>query len=165
MDDEDIKTFFIENFEKNNIKFKDEKPLQEMIYYSWGMPLAMQQIGEEIFWNIKDGIITEEVVLKGILNAAIEIGKKQISLILDLIEDDNYDNILFKLGKYKLIKFKKEDIIPLLSKVENEILDDFLAQMKELNILEPVGRKINDIYTFTNRLYFVYFLIKANIQN
>ncbi len=165
LDDEDIKTFFIENFEKNNIKFKDEKPLQEMIYYSWGMPLAMQQIGEEIFWNIKDGIITEEVVLKGILNAAIEIGKKQISLILDLIEDDNYDNILFKLGKYKLIKFKKEDIIPLLSKVENEILDDFLAQMKELNILEPVGRKINDIYTFTNRLYFVYFLIKANIQN
>lgn len=82
IDDDDIKTFFIDNFEKYNIEFEDEKPLQEMVYYSWGMPLAMQQIGEETFWNVKSNLINEEMVLKGILNAAIEIGKKQISLIL-----------------------------------------------------------------------------------
>ena len=147
------------------MSFEDEKALQEMVYYSWGMPLAMQQIGEETFWNVKNGIITEEVVINGILNAAIEIGKKQISLILDLIENDEYDNILLKLGRHKLIEFKKEEIIGLLSDAENEILDDFLTQMKELNILEHVGRKINEKYTFTNRLYFVYFLIMANIAN
>ncbi len=165
LDDGDIRTFFVENFEKINMSFEDEKALQEMVYYSWGMPLAMQQIGEETFWNVKNGIITEEVVINGILNAAIEIGKKQISLILDLIENDEYDNILLKLGRHKLIEFKKEEIIGLLSDAENEILDDFLTQMKELNILEHVGRKINEKYTFTNRLYFVYFLIMANIAN
>ena len=165
LDDEDIETFFVENFEKIDITFEDEKPLNEMVYYSWGMPLAMQQIGEETFWNIKNGIITEEVVLKGILNAAIEIGKKQISLILDLIENDEYNNILFKIGKYKLIEFEKKELIELLSEGENKVLDDFLTQMKELNILEHVGRKINEKYTFTNRLYFVYFLIKANISS
>ena len=53
----------------------------EMVYYSWGMPLAMQQIGEETFWNVKSNTITEEMALNGILNAAIEIGKKQISLM------------------------------------------------------------------------------------
>ena len=94
---------FSENFEKINISFEDEKALQEMVYNSWGMPLAMQQIGEETFWNVKSNIITEEMVLKGILNAAIEVGKKQFSLILDLIENDEYDNILLKLGKHKLI--------------------------------------------------------------
>ena len=165
LDDGDIRTFFVENFEKINMSFEDEKALQEMVYYSWGMPLAMQQIGEETFWNVKNGIITKEVVINGILNAAIEIGKKQISLILDLIENDEYDNILLKLGRHKLIEFKKEEIIGLLSDAENEILDDFLTQMKELNILEHVGRKINEKYTFTNRLYFVYFLIMANIAN
>lgn len=165
LNDEDIKTFFVENFEKADIAFEDEKSLQEMVYYSWGMPLAMQQIGEETFWNVKNGIITEEIVLNGILNAAIEIGKKQISLILDLIENDEYDNILLKLGKYKLIEFEKEELAELLCEDENEILDDFLNQMKELNILEHVGRKINERYTFTNRLYFVYFLIKANISH
>ena len=165
LDDEDIETFFVENFEKINISFENEKPLREMVYYSWGMPLAMQQIGEETFWNIKNGIINEEVVIKGILNAAIEIGKKQISLILDLIENDEYDNILLKLGKYKLIEFEKSELIELLSENENKVLDSFLTQMKELNILEHVGRKIHEKYTFTNRLYFVYFLIMANISN
>lgn len=63
------------------------------------MPLAMQQIGEETFWNVKYNLITEEIVLNGILNAAIEIGKKQISLILDLIENDEYETILLKLGE------------------------------------------------------------------
>lgn len=165
LDDDDIKTFFTENFEKISISFVDEKPLQEMIYYSWGMPLAMQQIGEETFWNVKNGIITEEIVIKGILNAAVEIGKKQISRILDLIENNEYDNILLKLGEYKLIEFEKKKLIELLTDEENEILNDFLAQMIELNILEHVGRKINEKYTFTNRLYFVYFLIIANISN
>ena len=136
-----------------------------MVYYSWGMPLAMQQIGEETFWNVKNSVITEDVAIKGILNAAIEIGKKQISIILDLIENDEYDNILLKLGRYKLIEFEKEELINLLSFEEKEVLDDFLAQMKELNILEHVGRKVNEKYTFTNRLYFVYFLIMANISN
>ncbi len=164
LDDEDIKTFFKENFEKYDISFEDEKSLQEMVFYSWGMPLAMQQIGEETFWNVKSNIITEEIVLNGILNAAIEIGKKQISLILDLIENDEYDNILLKLGENKLIEFEKSEIVDLLSDEENKILDDFLIQMTELNILEPVVRKVNEKYTFTNRLYFVYFLIKANIS-
>ena len=164
LDDADIMTFFVENFEKINISFVDEKPLQEMVYYSWGMPLAMQQIGEETFWNVKNGVITEEVVIKGILNAAIEIGKKQISMILDLIKNDQYDSILLKLGEYKLIEFEKDELVNLLSDDENDILDDFLAQMKELNILEHVGRKVNERYTFTNRLYFVYFLIKANVS-
>ena len=164
LDDEDIETFFRENFEKYAIAFEDDKSLQEMVFYSWGMPLAMQQIGEETFWNVKSDIITEEMVLNGILNASIEIGKKQISLILDLIENDEYDNILLKLGKNKLIEFDKSVLIDLLSDEENKILDDFLIQMTDLNILEHVGRKINERYTFSNRLYFVYFLIKANFS-
>ena len=164
LDDEDIKTFFVENFSKYNITFENEKSLMEMVYYSWGMPLAMQQIGEETFWNVKSNTITEEMVLKGILNAAIEIGKKQISLILDLIENDEYANILLKLGKSKLIEFEKSELTSLLSDDKNRIVDDFLMQMTSLNILENVGRKANEKYTFTNRLYFVYFLIKAKFS-
>lgn len=164
LDDDDIRTFFIDNFEKYDIEFEDDKPFQEMVYYSWGMPLAMQEIGEETFWNVKSNVINEEMVLKGILNAAIEIGKKQISLILERIENDQYDEILLEFGKNKLIEFEKSEIITILSESQNNILDDFLTQMTELNILEHVGRKANEKYTFTNRLYFVYFLIMANIS-
>ncbi len=164
LDDEDIKTFFCENFQKCGIEFEDNSLLDEMVYYSWGMPLAMQQIGEETFWNVRNNLITEEDVVNGILKAAVEIGNKQISLILDQIEDDNYENILLKLGKHKLIQFKKSQLEDLLNVEELQIIDNFLSRMVELNILEHVGKKLKEEYTFTNRLYFVYFLIIANIN-
>ena len=69
-----------------------------------------------------------------------------------------------KLGQNKLIEFDKSVLIDLLSDEENKILDDFLIQMTDLNILEYVGRKINERYTFFFFLYFVYFLIKANFS-
>ena len=101
---------------------------------------------------------------EGHFKSAIEIGKKQISLILNLIENDEYANILLKLGKNKLIEFEKSELTSLLSDDKNRIVDDFLMQMTSLNILENVGRKANEKYTFTNRLYFVYFLIKAKFS-
>ena len=164
LDDEDIKTFFCENFQKCGIEFEDASSLDEMVYYSWGMPLAMQQIGEETFWNVRNNKITDETVVSGILKAAVEIGNKQISLILDQIEDDHYENILLKLGKNKLIQFKKSQLDDILNGEELQILDKFLSRMVELNILEHVGKKLKEEYTFTNRLYFVYFLIIANIN-
>ncbi|WP_407378947.1 AAA family ATPase [Methanobrevibacter sp.] len=106
LNDEDIELFFIENFEKYNIRFENKKALKHMVYYSWGMPLVMQQIGEETFWNVKNDLISEEIVFKSVLNASIELGNKQISLILDQIENDEYENILLKLGKHKLIEFE-----------------------------------------------------------
>lgn len=36
--------------------------------------------------------------------------------------------------------------------------------MKELNIIIPTNNKGTGEYTFENRLYFVYFLIIANIK-
>ena len=162
--DEDIKTFFIENFGKYDMKFEDERCLSEMIYYSWGMPLAMQQIGEEVFWNVEDGVINEKAVLAGILNAAFVFGNKQIKLVLNQIEEDVYEDILLKLGKNKLMEFKKSELEDILSEEENKILENFLSRMKELNIIEHLGKEIKEEYTFTNRLYFVYFLILANIN-
>ena len=68
------------------------------------------------------------------------------------------------MGENKLIEFKKSDFTEILSEDEKEVLDDFLNQMVEIHILEPVGRKASDKFTFSNRLYFVYFLIKANLN-
>ena len=70
---------------------------------------------------------------------------------MDLIENDEYANILLKLGKNKLIEFEKSELTSLLSDDKNRIVDDFLMQMTSLNILENVGRKANEKYTFTNR--------------
>ena len=164
MEDNDIKEFFQETFENNNITIKDENSLNQMIYYSWGMPLIMQQIGDGVFWNVQDNEITEKIVLSGILDAALEIGNKQIRQKLTRIKSKYYESILLKLGQNKEIVFKKSEIKKILNKNEERVFDDFLIRMKELNIIVPTNNKKMGEYTFENRLYFVYFLIIANIK-
>ena len=134
-----------------------------MIYYSWGMPLIMQQIGDGVFWNMKNNEITEQTALTGILDAAIELGNKQIRQKLNKIKSKYYENILLKLGENKALTFKKSEIRKILDKNEQRVFDDFLKRMKELNIITPLNNKGTGEYVFENRLYFVYFLIRANL--
>lgn len=164
LENNDIKEFFQETFENNNITIKDENSLNQMIYYSWGMPLIMQQIGDGVFWNAQDNEITEKIALNGILDAALEIGNKQIRQKLARIKSKYYESILLKLGQNKEIVFKKSEIKKILNKNEEGVFDDFLIRMKELNIIIPINNKKTGEYTFENRLYFVYFLIIANIK-
>ncbi len=164
LNNNDIEEFFQETFEENNIKIKDEKSIKQMTYYSWGMPLIMQQIGDGVFWNIQNNEITEKTTLNGILDAAIELGNKQIRQKLNRIKSKYYENILLKIGENKSITFKKSEIKKILNKNEQRVFDDFLIRMKELNIIIPANNKGIGEYTFENRLYFVYFLIMANIK-
>lgn len=164
LNNNDIEEFFQETFEENNIKIKDEKSIKQMTYYSWGMPLIMQQIGDGVFWNIQNNEISEKTTLNGILDAAIELGNKQIRQKLNRIKSKYYENILLKIGENKSITFKKSEIKKILNKNEQRVFDDFLIRMKELNIIIPANNKGIGEYTFENRLYFVYFLIMANIK-
>ena len=164
LENNDIEEFFQETFEEINIEIIDETALTQMVYYSWGMPLIMQQIGDGIFWNIQNNEITEKTALNGILDAAIELGNKQIRQKLNRIKSKYYESILLKLGENKTITFKKSEIKKILNKNEQRVFDDFLIRMKELNIIIPTNNKGIGEYTFENRLYFVYFLIIANIK-
>jgi len=116
------------------------------------MPLIMQQIGDGIFWNIQNNEITEKTALNGILDAAIELGNKQIRQKLNRIKSKYYESILLKLGENKTITFKKSEIKKNLNKNEQRVFDDFLIRMKELNIIIPTNNKGKGEYTFENRL-------------
>ncbi|MDR3063609.1 MAG: AAA family ATPase [Methanobrevibacter sp.] len=161
LDDEDIKSFFIDTFNKASIHDIDPKGLEEMIYFSQGMPLVMQQIGDSIFWLIEGNEISHRNVLNGIIDAADEIGRKQIRPVLKSIRSDNYESILMKLGEKKAIKFKKGEFNKFLSSSEKNVFSDFLTRSKELGILESIGKDKSGEYMFTNMLYFVYFMIKS----
>ena len=76
MENDEIEEFFRHSFEKMGYSFKNDKSLDAMIYYSWGMPLIMQQIGESVLWNIQDSTIDESIAIEGISDAAIELGNK-----------------------------------------------------------------------------------------
>lgn len=163
LDDEDIKEFYLDTFCRYNIKFTEDKYLNEMVYYSWGMPLIMQQIGDAVFWNSLDGEIDENNAYSGIINAALELGNKQIRNKLNKIKNPNSLGILYKLGKNEKMEFKNSEVKVFLSDSEINAFDDFLNEMHDLDIIESVGKEDNGEYAFVNRLYFVYFLVIANL--
>ncbi|MBR6024924.1 MAG: hypothetical protein IK044_08250 [Methanobrevibacter sp.] len=153
----------LDTFNEFDIKFSDEKYLKEMVYYSWGMPLIMQQIGDAVFWNSLDGTIDKDNTYSGIINAAVELGNKQIRNKLNKIKSPYYTTILYKLGKNEKMEFTKSEVKEFLSSDENRVFDDFLKRMRDLEIIESIGKENSGEYSFVNRLYFVYFLIIANL--
>ena len=163
LDDEDIKEFYLDTFCRYNIKFTEDKYLNEMVYYSWGMPLIMQQIGDAVFWNSLDGEIDEDNAYSGISNAALELGNKQIRNKLNKIKSSHYTKILYKLGKNEKMEFTKSEVKEFLSSDEILVFDDFLKRMRDLEIIESIGKENSGEYAFVNRLYFVYFLIIAHL--
>ena len=50
-----------------------------------------------------------------------------------------------------------------LSSDEIRVFDDFLKRMRDLEIIESIGKENSGEYAFVNRLYFVYFLIIAHL--
>ena len=164
LDDKDIREFFINNFQNINIKFEKEQYLDDMVYYSWGMPLIMQQIGDSIFWNLEGCCIDENVVYDGIKNAAFNLKNKPLKNTLKKIKSPHYKSILLKLGKNKLINFNKSQLTDFLNETEINVLDDFIDKMLSLNIIESVDEECGE-YEFKNILYFAYFLIISTFDD
>ena len=127
------------------------------------MSLIMQQIGDAVFWNSLDGEIDKNNAYSGIISAAVELGNKQIRNKLNKIKSPYYINILCKLGENKKMEFTKSEVKEFLSPDENRVFDDFLKRMRDLEIIESIGRENSGEYAFVNRLYFVYFVIIANL--
>lgn len=162
LEDNDIEEFFTTSFNNVGIEFEDGyNSIEPMVYFSWGMPLVMQQIGESVFWLAEDKLINKDIALIGVMDAAIEIGNKQIKSKLDKIRSDHYENILLKICSNKKFSFKKSQIKEYLSNDEKNALTDCLARVKDLGIIESIGKENSGEYEFSNRLFFVYFLIKS----
>ena len=161
LENDEIEEFFRHSFEKMGYRFKDDRSLDAMIYYSWGMPLIMQQIGESVLWNIQNLTIDEKTAIEGISDAAIELGNKQIKAKLKRIRSEHYEDILIKLAKNRMMEFRKSEAIDILDDNEKKVFNSFLQRTKELGIIESVGRENSGEYAFVNRLYFAFFLIKS----
>ena len=127
--------------------------LEIMVTFSSGLPLMMQQIGESVFWTSKNNYISKKDATDGVINAAHEIGSKQIKPVLDQIKSEKYEFILQFLVKNKMNTFKRSDIKDIMD-INNNVLSNFLSKMVNLGILESTGHKYSGTYEFSNNLYY-----------
>lgn len=165
IDNKDIEDFFKTVFNSQDIIFENDRSLYFMVEFAYGMPLVMQQIGESVFWLAEDNIINEDIAITGIIDTAIELGNKQIKSKLDKIKSEYYEDILIKICGAGDFSFKKSDVKELLSSDEKKVFSDCLSRVKELGLIESIGKENSGEYEFSNRLYFVYFLIKSQLDD
>ncbi|MDO5850181.1 MAG: ATP-binding protein [Methanobacteriaceae archaeon] len=161
--DEGIKEFYIDSFKKANMTIDDDA-LDIISYYSFGLPLMMQQIGDSIYWYADDDKITKEEAIHGIITAASEIRNKQLTPIINQIESEDYKHILLRLGELEAYQFKVSEIKEKLNKEYQIIFEDFIEYMVKLNILKKIGKDNSDEYEFNNITLFVYTLIKTKLK-
>ena len=163
LDNNDIIDFFKTSFDSVGIVFEEEADsLSSMVFFSYGMPLIMQLIGDSVFWNAQEELkINKKIVLLGVADAAEELSKKQLKSKLNKIRSDTYINIFFKLADNGLLTFKKSEFKQFLTPEERKSFEGFLKKAKKLGIIEPSGKKNSGEYSFVNRLYLVYFIMSS----
>ena len=162
LDDDDVKLFFENTLSKFSMDFTQQY-FQDMIYFTCGMPLVMQQIGDSIYWNLEKNCISEKVVYRGIEDAARELKNKPLKSTLSKVNNPHYNSVLLKVGENKMFKFCKKDLDLLVDDVERNILDDFLNRMLVLGILEFSDDEL-EMYEFVNIAFLVYFLICSKFK-
>lgn len=159
LSDEEVIDFFKETFSQVEMEISDEA-LEIMVAFSSGLPLMMQQIGESVFWTCETNYISKKDAIDGVINAAYEIGSKQIRPILNQIKSDKYETILQFLVENKMNNFKRSDVKDSMD-ISDNVLSNFLSKMVELGILQSTGHKHSGTYEFSNNLYYTYFWIKS----
>ncbi|MDR3062890.1 MAG: hypothetical protein LBU40_01960 [Methanobrevibacter sp.] len=167
LNDSEIEDFFTKIFSKLDIAIEKEA-VKLMVNFSSGFPNMMQEIGDGVFWRNSDNVIDKDDALNGIIKAGTEIGDKYLKPALDKsIKSERYLSIFRTLGndftKHNIMEeytFRKKDIAEKLEPNEMNAFSDFLSRAKELKILEYREGVKQGVYTFTNNLYPIYFLIQ-----
>jgi len=154
---QEVTDFFKRAFGSVGIKV-EEDAMKFMVHFSTGLPFLMQEIGDATFWIDRDGVITRDDAMEGVVTAADIIGKKYLDVKLyRSIRSRRYLSILRKLcSKGPTRRFVKKDIEKRLTDSEKRVLSGFLRRMKQLGIIEPDPEAGIGSYRFVNEMYPVY---------
>lgn len=157
--------FFIDVFQKQNITVSSEA-LYLMVTLSGGFPMLMHEIGDAVFWQDTDNYIDETDGIKGIKEAAENVGKKYIdSQISKVLKNKAYGSILRKISEIPSgfgATFARGEVLQQIPATEQKNLDNFLRRCRQLCIIESA--ESNGDYRFVNPLYHLYVWSEAQSQ-
>ncbi len=160
--EQETQTFFQTTFAKVNVTVAPQA-LNDLAYFSGGLPMLAHEIGEAVFQVDSDDHIDEKDAILGIVATADIVGRKHLEpQVFQATRSVRYRAILRKLAKRPFgFRFKRSEIRDRLSADENRVLDNFLTKMKKLRVLLPDPDAGPGAYRFANRLYYLYFQLEA----
>ncbi|MFA4923195.1 MAG: ATP-binding protein [Ignavibacteriaceae bacterium] len=162
MSNEEMKEFYRKTFRSVNIEIEQEA-LKMICHYASGYPKIMHIIGDTLFWNENDNLISKQDAIDGIFQSAEEIGRKFVNeQVLKALHSKDYKSILGRVVETPILTFKKVEIEKKLTLVEKKKFHNFLQRMKKLNAIKSSER---GEYEFNNRMVPLYlYLNQINQQ-
>ena len=155
LDEEEVMRFYRHCFDKTNIKY-DEESINLLSKYCYGIPLVMQELGENIFWKCE----TQQLDIKQVINGIRLTNNIMCDKYLNgLIRNKTYAPILEKIGKsiqptidtFSISKLKENT-----TDEEKDLIDLFIFDAIETGILFREEYAFKDKCKFSNPMYSVY---------
>ncbi|MBE6489229.1 MAG: ATP-binding protein [Methanosphaera stadtmanae] len=155
LSEDEVIQFYKKCFNKTNIQY-DEKSLKLLSKYCYGIPLVMQELGENIFWRCE----TQQLDIKQIIDGIRLTNNIMCDKYLNgLIKNKTYVSILDKIGKiikptvdtFSINKLKENT-----TDEEKDLIDLFISDAIETGILYREKYALKDECKFSNPLYSVY---------
>jgi len=137
MDVKEMEAFFQRAFDSVSMPV-EPSAMSILTQYSAGFPKIMHLVGDAAFWIDRDGIIKQADALTAVFLAAAEVGKKYVDQqVYRALRSPDYKSILAKIGKMDpdTMSFKKADVASGLTESEKKKFNNFLQEMKSLNVL------------------------------
>ena len=162
LNDDEVKEFFVRAFESVQVRVKQEG-LDQLIHYSSGYPILMQEIGDAVYAVDEDGVVDGRDALKGILLAASRIGYRYLEpRVYNTIRSPRYRSILRKLGAHGIRRnFTRREVESWLNEEEKRVFNNFLRRMRDLGIIERDLERGPGAYRFVNEIFPVYIWMEA----
>lgn len=96
---EEVAFFLSDAFEKVGMTI-EPAAMELMVRYSNGLPIFMHEIGDATYWRDEDGVIDSQDAYRGIITAAIIIGKKyNYPGVREMIASRDYASLVRRLGE------------------------------------------------------------------
>ncbi len=159
MGDEEMRDFFTRAFGAVKIAV-DPDAMDEMTFYSGGLPKIMHEIGDAAYYIDQDNRIDRADARSAIEQAAEEVGRKYVEPeVYDALKSKAYHSILSKLARLNKTEFTRDELAAVLTFDETKKLDNFLRRLKTLNVIRQ--GEVAGEYAFNIRMYQVYITLKT----
>ena len=160
--DEEATQFYAQTFESASVRVEPHA-LENLVRFTGGLPVLAHEIGDSVWRTASSATLAPDGVWKGIFDAAEVVGRKFLEpQVLQAIRSQRYKSILRKMAKRPLeMRFRRTELIKLLSLEEQKVLDNFLQRMKKLGALQVDKEGGPGAYRFPNYLHALYFAIES----
>jgi hypothetical protein len=160
MSEIDTRIFFTRSFGSAHITV-DAEAMDNMVYYSGGLPKIMHEIGDAAYYINQDSQIDIDDAMQAIAQAADEVGRKYVEpQVVDALKSRAYHSILEKVSRLSKDEFSRDELAADLTPEELPKLDNFLRRLKKLNVIRQAD--VPGEYLFNVKLYQVYLTLKTH---